>query len=213
MRRRTFLAIAIGGLAVSAASGAKILRLGTRIPQYRKPQLDEDSPTGRLSAVEMSTVMALAEVLIPADTKSERIYNVLRSHVESRTLANNGYLEEYRRAVALLDETAESVTAVGGKFAELPVSQRQRILEDILWEYRAEQTRVRQFEAIFSPAGTLAFRNFVVRDILEAFFRKLPGEAWAIVGYSHYPGVPADPRTYSRPLQITSTSNLSDHAA
>ncbi|MEX0806628.1 MAG: gluconate 2-dehydrogenase subunit 3 family protein [Candidatus Binatia bacterium] len=210
MRRRTFLAMAIGGVAVSLASGAKILGLGTRIPQYRKPRLDEKYPTGRLSPLEMSSVMALAEVLIPTQKKSEQIDAVLRSHVDNRTLADPGYFKEYRNAVALLDQTAENF---GKKFFELPVSERQQVLEDILWEYRAEQTRVRQVEAIFSPARTLAFRNFVVEDIIEAFFRKLPGEAWSIVGYSHYPGVPADPRAYSRPLQISSTSTVRNHAA
>ena len=206
MRRRTFLAVTIGGVVVSVASGAKIFRVGTRIPQYRKPQLDDESPTGRLSAVEMTTAMALAEVLIPTDRKSEQIYDVLRSHVDGRTLADKGYLKEYRNAVALLDESAASASAADGKFSQLSVPQRQLILEDILWEYRADQPRVQQVEAIFSPARTLAFRRFVVTDILEAFFRKLPAEAWAIVGYSHYPGVPADPRAYSRPLHIATTS-------
>jgi hypothetical protein len=206
MKRRTFLALAAGGVAASAVSGAKLLGLGTRLPQYRKPQLDEESPTGKLSAVEMGTVMALADVLVPTEKKSERLYDVLRSHVDGRTLADNGYFREYRKAVRYLDETTASVTTAGKKFADLPVSQRQRMLEEILWEYRADQARIKQVEAIFSPARTLAFRNFVVKDLLEAFFRKLPDEAWAIVGYSHYPGLPADPRAYSRPLRIASTS-------
>ena len=196
----------MGGVTVSLASGAKFIGLGTQITHYRKPQLDEDSPTGKLSAVEMGTVMALAEVLVPTEKKSERLYDVLRSHVDSRTLADDGYFKEYRKAVRYLDETTASVATAGKKFAELPVSQRQRMLEEILWEYRADQARIKQVEAIFSPARTLAFRNFVVKDLLEAFFRKLPDEAWAIVGYSHYPGLPADPRAYSRPLRIASTS-------
>ena len=193
----------IGGITVSLASGAKILGLGTQITQYRKPELDEEFPTGKLSAIEMGTVMALAEVLVPTEKKSERLYDVLRSHVDGRTLADNGYLKEYRNAVAFLDETAETFRK---KFAELPLSKREEVLQDILWEYGGKQTRVRQVEAIFSPAITLAFRNFVVKDILEAFFRKLPDEAWSIVGYSHYPGLPADPRAYTRPFRVASTS-------
>jgi len=204
--------MAVGGVAASIASG-KSFHLGSRIPQYREPQLDQASQTGKLSIAEMTTIIALAEVLIPNSMNSERVSGELRSYVDERTLGENGYLKEYRRAAALLDKTADSVKAGEGKFADLQVAQRQRVLEKILWQYRADQTRMRQFEAIFAPTETLAFRKFVVKDILRAFFSRLPAEAWAIVGYSHYPGVPGDPRAYTRPLSIRSSSNFRDHAA
>lgn len=206
MKRRTFLALTAGGAAVSLAGGAKVFRLGSRIPEYRRPRLDRKSPTGKLSPAEMATILSLAEILTPSESNSEKANKAIESHVHLRTTTQNGYLKEYRSAVLLLDETSRVQAGSSGKFAELSAPDRQRVVERILWKYRREQGRVRQVESIFSPAGHLAFRSFVVQDMLEAFFRELPAEGWVIVGYSHYPGVPADPRAYSRSPESTAAS-------
>jgi hypothetical protein len=211
MRRRTFLGLATGGVAASVALGAKVFGIGTRIVRYREPRLDKNYPTGKLSEMEMATAIGLAEVLIPTERKSEQTNNTLRSHIDARTANERGYLKEYRSAVVLLDDTIQDVLGAKRKFFELAMSDRQQILEAILWQHRGAQTRMQQIEAIFLPARNLAFREFVVEDILEGFFRQIPAEGWAIVGYSHYPGVPTDPRAYSRPLPVTPTSNLNNH--
>ncbi len=189
--------LAGSGIATAAAVPSQLPKIEGRIAGLRRPQLEEDSPTGELTPREMATVMALAEVLVPIDGGFRGIEEVIERHVRQRTLQTKGYLQEYRKAVALLDETAEAVTG-HGPFMELSKAEREEVVAALLWKYNADDHMVRRLERLFLSKEGLTFRRFIVRDILAAFFRKSRQAAWAIVGYDLFPGRPQDPQAYAR---------------
>ena len=168
-----------------------------------KPTLDVTSSTGLLSEREMKTILALAQALVPDIAMAkldDRFFTELVNHTTS---TEKGWLKEYRGAVNFLNQTTQSVIDKTKSFSELTPAERERVLESILWKYRKGETAsVRnQFMEIISPRRTLAFRTFVVRHIMLAFSRS--PAVWAIVGYSHYPGIPAvDPFEYTKPLDV-----------
>jgi hypothetical protein len=146
----------------------------------------------------MATVLALSEILLPA-TENAHVSTLVQRHVTSRTQQHPGYLQEYQRAVQLLDERARRLGAMAPRFSQLSLADRQRVLGSLLWAYRGEDLLWRYAEAILLRKRVLSFRRFVVTDVLVAGYRASYG--WAIVGYSHYPGIPAaDPRDYTRPV-------------
>jgi hypothetical protein len=109
-----------------------------------------------------------------------------------------GALAQYRAAVVLLDETAQRRHRGTATFAELDRTRREDVLASLLWTYRAGDAMTSLLERVTSPRRVRALRELVVKDLLKAFYRSPAG--WALVGYSHFPGVPAaDPRDYSRP--------------
>jgi hypothetical protein len=208
INRRRFLIVFIGltisGVAVLFVLRNKLYNLRGLIARLINPRLDEDSPVGILSEEEMKTIIALSEVLIPTVEKSGANSEFSRSHVNYKTKNVKGYLKEYRNAEKLLQETSKKVIVSDRKFYELNLPERDRVLGSILWRYRSGEFVKPRLERIFSSRRKMAFRDFVVRDILIASFQQTP-VGWAIVGYCHYPGVPAaDPRDYTKPLELTS---------
>jgi hypothetical protein len=172
------------------------------IARFINPRLDEDSSEGILSEEEMKTIIALSEILIPWVEKSGTNHGFIRNHVNYKTNNVKGYLKEYRNGVKILEETSNQ--AIGGdrRFYELNIRERDRVLGSILWRYSSEDGLKRRLERILISRRKIAFRDFVVRDIIVASFKE-PPVGWAIVGYSHYPGVPAaNPREYTEPLQL-----------
>lgn len=153
-------------------------------------------PAGSLSAVEMQSIIALAEVLVPVGMLGNSA-DLVRDHVNDRT--KNVYdLREYRNAVVRLDETSHRIFGGAQRFADLTYAERDKVLSAILWRYRSGQYLKRRLERMFLSRRKLWFRESVVKDLLIAIFQKTP-VGWAMVGYSHYPGVPAvDPRDYTK---------------
>ena len=196
MDRRKFLAIAAGVVAVGIAS-LSTLTSGLRgfraaLSAIVNPRLDPRSPVGLLTTEEMNTLIALSDVLVPAITPASHD-DLVRDHVNSRTSATPGYLREYRNAVKLLEGRRSN------RFAALPIGEREEIVGALLWKYGARDRKMHRLEQVFVSKARRAFRTFVAKDLIEALYGSPVG--WAIVGYSHYPGVPAaDPRDYCRPV-------------
>lgn len=152
---------------------------------------------GSLSEVEMQSIIALAEVLVPSGML-ETSADLIRDHVNYRT--KNVYdLRDYRNAVLHLDRASHRIFGGAQRFADFTYADRGKVLSALLWRYRSGQRLKRWLERMFLSRRALWFRESVVKDLLIAIFRKTP-VGWAMVGYSHYPGVPAaDPRDYTRP--------------
>jgi hypothetical protein len=204
INRRQFLIVFVGltitGVFILSILRSKLYELRELITRLTSPRLDRGSPVGVLSQQEMRTIIALSETLMPRIEGSEVYNGLIKDRVNYRTNNVRGYLKEYRNAVKLLEETSKKVIG-GKKFSELNLSERDRVVGSILWRYSSEEALKRRLERIFIFRRKIAFRDFVVRDILVTLFQK-SSVGWAIVGYSHYPGVPAaDPRDYTRALE------------
>ena len=211
MTRRRFLMLMFAALsAVGALAAWWRSRVEHFLPRLKaglsnKPTLDVNSSTGLLSEREMKTILALAQALVPDVAMARLDGGFFTELVNHKTSTEKGWLKEYREAVSLLDQTTQSIINKTKSFSELTPAARERVLESILWKYRkGESASIRnQLMEIISPRRTLAFRAFVVRHIMLAFSRS--PAVWAIVGYSHYPGVPAaDPFEYARPPDAVS---------
>ncbi len=205
MNRRKFLVLFVGltvtGVAVLFVLRVRLNALKKLIVRLINPRLDKDYPSGILSDEEMKTIIALSGILMPTAEKSGVNEECIRNHVNHKTNNVKGYLKEYRNAVRLLEEASKKVIEGDRKFYELNLSERDKVLESILWRYRSNEVIKSRLERILVSKRNIAFRDFVVMDILEAFKRSPVG--WFIVGYSHYPGIPStDPRDYSAPLEL-----------
>jgi hypothetical protein len=204
LTRRRFLIVIlvvfIGIALVLAVLPVRFLNLNRRIANYKKLSLDKSYPTGMLSEKEMVTILALSKALVPKDETLETGDDFFRNHINYKTSNVRGYLKEYREGVRLLEETTKEIIGANNSFSELSMSEIEKVLESILWRYRSDEVIESFLEKFFVSKRKLAFREFVVRDILKAFYKSRAG--WAVVGYSHFPGVPAkDPREYTRSIQ------------
>lgn len=200
--RRRFLAATLGGSLGVFSSAA--LPLPGRVRDWftsPEPELDSAAATGLLGDEGMTEVFALAETLLPQHLDIGVIRRFVRHHVNERTSNREGYLEEYERAVALLQRTTRALFDSGPAFSALPVTNRNAVLGELLETRRTGVRRLGNlFDRIFGATEIPAFRIHVVQDLLQAFYRSADG--WALVGYTNYPGVPAkDSREYTRPLQ------------
>lgn len=192
--RRAFLLI--GGSTVAAAGvggigGVKLARDDLR------PTFDPEGGTGELTPPELETILALVEVLVPAEYFNSRGRST--AIINDATRNEPGVLTEYRSGAALLDSAVPDA-----RFPDLSLAERDRVLDDILWRFDAEKggdfdsmvsKAARRIERAVHTEGQRRFRQLVVRDLLGRFFRHAPGK---IVGYSNHQGVPGDPREYSR---------------
>ena len=191
------------GIVVGAAL-AVVGAVGWRSPRLRRfasrepLRLDADTPSGILDPAEMATIVALAEALIPADETPGAEASWVRSHVDERTRGTRGYLQEYRRGAALLDRFARESRPSLRSFAELPAGERDALLHarfDGLGPWY--RLRILLDGPAAASEGVLAARcrRFVLEDLLVGFYQSAAG--WAVVGYTHYRGVPGDPREYT----------------
>lgn len=200
--RRLFLLV--GGAATVAAAGAGALLARRENRQWARdaarglapqPELDRSAATGVLDRGDADTIAALAEVVAPPDAPPGALA-LLRQHVERRAAEVAGMLPAYHDAARLLDRTAEDRHAA--RFAALTRAQRDDVLDALLWSYDARSAVRRTLESLSASAEAAALRRFVVADLAQAFYASPFG--WRVVGYGHYPGVPAkDPRDYTRP--------------
>jgi len=201
MKRRGFLFVwlfFVGGLLTVKASPLALINLKKRFLTYKKPKLDENSLTGTLSDAEMRTILALVEVAAPRTKMQSVDHEFFQRHVNNKTSNVKGYLKEYREGAKLLDETTHKVIDHRQDFVALSVAERNTVLEAILWKYRAGAILKPRVELLLASRTALSFREFVLKDLLAAFYRS--GMGWALVGYIHYPGTPAaDPFDYAKP--------------
>jgi hypothetical protein len=76
---------------IGAGLVSRFDRLRQALWRARRPELDRRSPAGKLPDPEMRTIVALAEVLIPADGAPDKLKRIIESHVDDRTASVPGY--------------------------------------------------------------------------------------------------------------------------
>ncbi len=203
LRRRAFLrlALVLGAAGAAAVAGLRLRRVEplAGVRRWLAPRLDGAAPTGVLAADEMRTIVALGRVLIPDDETPGARATWVERYVNERTARHPGYLPEYKAAVALLDAAAAQVAPSRPRFHQLTLEQGGEVMEDLFGRRGSASRWWRRVERIL-PAGQRKQRcwSFVIEDLLSGFYSTPAG--WAVVGYDNYPGVPGDPRAYTRPL-------------
>jgi len=211
MSRRKFLVGAgiVTGVGVIAFSGLRLMRNA----YWRlHPKLVNDFPAGRLSISQMENILALVEVLVPGrylPDRKERI-RIINSNTENDgPMDNDGPIYyEYKAACKLLDKTTMKLENIQG-FHRASTDQREKILRSLLWNYEAgdltgpsyyKGTIYASLERIFQSESERRFREYVVRDLLRAFYIQ-DGVAFQLADYTYWPGIPArDLRAYTRPI-------------
>jgi hypothetical protein len=206
LSRRRFLLLTRILSGTGAAIYASFTVGSNRLISILRPGLDRTAPTGRLSAQEMDTIIALLEILLPVTLWPGR--EAMADMVNQATENVNGILQAYENGVVLLDQTAREYTP-GQRFAVAGSEMRQRLLETLLWKYAGGKSGTLSYyvglcyaslERLCQTAPRRQFRDLVVRDLLRRFYAG--SVAWKMAGYSHYPGIPGYPRASVQPLQL-----------
>jgi hypothetical protein len=198
--RRTLLKLILSGLGFGGLLGSIAYSKRKEI-YYKFLALDIDPLYGILSEVEMENIVALAEVLLPTEPQVESSF-IIR-YVNDRT--NKGRLNEYRRAVNLLNKEVVS-QGYQKDFSDLTKAERIEVLTHLIdpevnysfvsGSMNPLELTKRGYELILNR-DRLRFRKYVVEDILFAFYSSAGG--WSIVGYTNFPGVPGPLLDYTQP--------------
>jgi hypothetical protein len=210
--RRGFLAGAcvVAGMGILAFSGLRLMR---NAYWHLHPKLVDDFPAGRLTLPEMTTILALVEILVPEHILPDREGRI---RIVNSNTENDGPQDddgpiyfEYKAACKLLDKATLKLEGIQG-FHLASTGQRENILRTLLWSYKAGEwnrpsyyigTIYASLERIFQSEAERRFREYVVRDLLRAFYIQY-GVAYKLADYTHWPGVPAsDLRDYTRPIE------------
>jgi hypothetical protein len=202
INRRKFLLIAASATA-AAAAGAYVATPALR--RLLHPELDTAYPLGTLRDEEMQCIVALGEAI--AAPQSVPPPEFFFHYVNAVTQKRNGILKEYRRAAALLNSTATGLYGEGARrrFVDLSRTDRDKVLQTLLWRYPAHDRIVHKVETLFASRDALALRAYVMEPLIEHYYRSMYG--WAVVGYDSMPGrPPRDPRSYTR-LPIDSATS------
>jgi hypothetical protein len=163
-----------------------------------RPAYDRTAATGPMAEAELSAILALVEVLVPARYHPGPAR--ARSIVQAATSTEPGLLMEYSAAAGYLDGLA--TRRFTSPFADLTSPQRDVLLARVLREYPAgpRGNRRNYFLARTEPLliGSAAsrLRALVVRDLLRRFFMEAQP---LLIGYANVRGVPGDPRAYVTP--------------
>lgn len=196
--RRRFL-IALAGVSALAVSAPLVLR---RLANRMHLEFRAAETSSAVSPHDMRSMIALGEVLIARDlwTGTDRIADMIRNAIEERGVAH-----EYRNAADLLDR-ATSERFGPGTFAELPIDARREVVATLAPKFHGGRmselslytSKARNlFEFLSRSKDEWRFRELVVRDSIRRFYGS--DIAWTLAGYTNYPGVPGDPRGYTRP--------------
>ena len=185
MRRRALLWILAGTLwAVVSLWPRRIL---DTLVGMLAPRVDVSLPPGRLSAAEISAILAFAEVLVAEQALAPAERGPLVEHINDRTIATPGFLSLYRRTAGLLDRLTPQ------PFADLPRAERIALVQRL----RLADSRVRTLEYLWSfNREAWLVRQHAVPDLIAAYYTSPAG--WAVVGYDTSPGQCGDLARYTR---------------
>jgi Gluconate 2-dehydrogenase subunit 3 len=212
-RRRFFSLIAVGGAVVSVGFWfLDDLKTSLRprfrsIKAYSKNefqellglQLDRNSPLGSLRLEEARNLLALAEVLLPNDEVFDTNEGWVQEYIDFKANHEPGYLQEYRNGSRLLDQMTRNFTKNDIRFSQVSPLERDRLLREY-FEWSGTLDKASFYIQIITNSGRMKakFYWFVLKGMLVDYYSS-PG-GWSVVGYTNYPGVPGDPREYTRAL-------------
>ncbi|MFT5408178.1 MAG: choline dehydrogenase-like flavoprotein [Verrucomicrobiales bacterium] len=164
-----------------------LMNFRTQLKNYIRPRLPEpeDTESVELSATEKEVLFALLGAVTADHALTEAEFS---QHLERRISEQPGFLITYREAAARLS----------AGFAQLDREAQHRALKKILrpYQFRENDSNWRKqlrltsenFDLLLSSPSTKRFRQFVVRDFLDLYYRG--PRAWESVGYENYPGKP-----------------------
>lgn len=198
LTRRSFLlrASAISVLTFAGGTGAFLF--------FRRPSpgQQENGHTVVLSDQDLDALASLAECLVPDSHGLPR--QDFSGLILSATSERADRLADYRLAARLLDHVANREFQVP-RFSKASRDTKNAIVESLAPRYSAiDDSRlsgklylksITLWDRMVSPSRW-RFREYVVRDILRRYYAG--HVVWAMIGYSNYPGVPGDPREYTR---------------
>ena len=175
-----------------------------RVRSWLQPTLDGHGATGSLSTPEVDCLYALFQLVVD-DERVPR--EICETWLDRSARTEPGHLTEYRRGVELLQATSRRSFA-GRSFAELTLDERDGVLRRVLRPFRHKEAEPRwrrrlrftqtNLDTLLTPPERRRFRDFVVRDLLRAYYTR--AEGWAVVGYDEFPG---HVRKEREPCQIT----------
>jgi len=188
MTRRRFLQWLVLGLgAIALLVAWRSRRLFELVARFARPRLDRSSPPGLLSAEEMATIIAFAEVLAEGRPLSPAELGYLADHVNDRTQRRPGYLSLYRTTAQALDRLTRT------RFSALELGDRTAVIT----RHRLAESDVRIRECLLPfRRRELAIRALAVPDLLAGYYGSPAG--WAVVGYAAFPGRCGDLARYTR---------------
>jgi hypothetical protein len=152
------------------------------------PDMPQSSARGVLKLADSAIVLAYAEALADDRDFSDETRQYMKTHLDSRTQNDAGYL-------ALYEMTASFLTQLGSAdFATLSREQRVALLE----KHGMMSCRVHRRECL-SLFGRKArtIRAFAASDLVSSYYMSAAG--WAVVSYSVFPGGCGDLRRYTQP--------------
>ena len=193
INRRQFLVIAAS--VAAATAGAYVAK--PYVHRFFRPKLDTTYPLGVLREEEMQCIIALGETIVALQSEPPPAF--FSDYVNAATQKQRGFLKEYQNAAALLNSTSTGLygVKVARRFVDLSRAERDKVLQALLWQYRAYDSITRRMEEVFVSSEALAMRAYVMQPIIEHYYRSMYG--WAVVGYVSFPSrPPLDPRAYTR---------------
>jgi hypothetical protein len=145
------------------------------------------SPSSRLSAVEMRTLLAYGDLLVEGRALSASERGYLTEHIEDSARRSEDMRERYKRAARLLDRLA------GRRFWALGLEGRRALVT----RHRLDSRPVSGEDRAPSDEEILAVRTRVIPDLIEGYWSSPAG--WAAIGYTTFPGRCGDLDRYTRP--------------
>jgi len=194
LSRREFL-VALAG-ATAAAAGLGLPVVYQYVNQTRQLSLP-DVPPGRLDTASLRTLRAATEaIFIAYPVDLDRYTAFFTFHAENIA----GYAAIYTGFTQELDRSAR--WSYRRSFANCSIADRRGVLA--AW-FDIPETREERLLASATRGITwMRFSQYVVTEILTLFMNT---DAWIMVGYEAWPGMPRGLDTYRQPPQPTSPSS------
>ena len=152
--------------------------------------LNLNAPLGEVSSQEMSVIWKLFQVIV---RQPEFPKKLLQQKVNHLTRSRNGYLDEFKFSVSLLNN--KSLELFNKDFNKIDFDEGDTLLKTFIREYPSRfnnsswrlksKITSENVDLILSNEDGKRLRNFVIRELLIIFYRSKWG--WATVDYFEYP--------------------------
>lgn len=188
LSRRTFLRAVS---AAAAAGGAAVLGVwGTVRTAARRlgPPVVDDAATGALSAAQLRTLLAASAAVAGATIRPEHY----AAFFQWRAAHLRGHRRLYARFCVAVDRAARA--ARGTSFADCQVEAQRRILERA-FRARATAASSRSTLRRILEYDWQLYERHILREALAVFAAT---DAWLLLGYDAWPGIPRGFERYRR---------------
>ncbi len=186
LSRRQFLSALVGVTAAAVSLGAPVVY--QTLQRARRIPLPE-APPGPLPADTATVLRALVEALFiahPVDT--ERYLRYYGFHAEKIP----GYRQVYIQFAQELEWAARWLYR--RPFVECSKLERRQVLRP--WWSLPQSRQDEIITAIFQGTAWMQHAQYVLRETLQLFMNT---DAWIMVGYEAWPGMPRGLETYRQP--------------